>query len=76
VRYDERTERYRDCRWCSGKGCLYCKDERDKAYKAEFPDGPKPIATFDMTTEAGQQGLADLIRSIIPPKRNEPDAAV
>jgi hypothetical protein len=44
---------YRDCRWCQGRGCLYCKSEADKAYKAEFPDGPKPIATFDLSTPEG-----------------------
>jgi hypothetical protein len=45
--------RYCDCRWCGGQGCLYCEAEADKAYKAAFPDGPKPIATFDMTTPTG-----------------------
>lgn len=46
MRYDECREIYRDCRWCKGKGCLYCKAEADKAYKAAFPDGPQPMATF------------------------------
>lgn len=46
MRYDEMKEVYRDCRWCKGKGCLYCKAEADKAYKAAFPDGPQPMATF------------------------------
>lgn len=46
-------KRYIDCRWCQGRGCLYCEGEADKEYKRQFPDGPKPIATFDLTTPAG-----------------------
>jgi hypothetical protein len=38
--------RYRDCKWCGGRGCVYCEAELDKEYKRQFPDGPKPIATF------------------------------
>lgn len=51
MRFDQNATRsvYRDCRWCYGRGCLYCKAEADKAYKAEFPDGPQPIATFPAT---------------------------
>lgn len=64
VRYDERTERYRDCRWCQGKGCIYCKSEADKAYKAMFPDGPQPIATFDLTTEEGKKAARDFIGNL------------
>lgn len=48
MRYDESTGRYRDCRWCQGRGCVSCKIEADKEYKRQFPDGPKPIATFSM----------------------------
>lgn len=44
---------YRDCRWCHGTGCIYCEAEADAEYKRQFPDGPKPIATFDMTTSEG-----------------------
>lgn len=53
VRYDEQRAIYRDCRWCAGQGCLYCEAEANKAYKAAFPDGPKPIATFDLSTPEG-----------------------
>lgn len=49
MRFDPQRSVYRDCRWCRGQGCLYCASEADKAYKAEFPDGPKPIATFDLS---------------------------
>ena len=51
MRFDEQKQIYRDCRWCGGKGCLQCKNEADKAYKAAFPDGPQPIATFPATAE-------------------------
>lgn len=51
VRFDERASVYRDCRWCLGRGCLYCKAEADEAYKAAFPNGPQPIATFPNTPE-------------------------
>lgn len=44
MRFDGR--RYRNCRWCYGEGCLYCEAEAKKAYQREFPDGPKPLATF------------------------------
>lgn len=51
ARFDPQRAVYRDCRWCQGKGCLYCEAEANKAYKAAFPDGPRPIATFAMTPE-------------------------
>jgi hypothetical protein len=51
MRFDGR--RYRDCRWCRGRGCLYCENEADKAYKAAFPNGPQPLATFDVSTQEG-----------------------
>ena len=37
---------YRDCPFCRGKGCLACPAEANKEYKRQFPDGPKPLATF------------------------------
>lgn len=64
MRYDPRSETYRDCRWCAGRGCIYCKGEADKAYKADFPDGPKPIATFDISTPEGQAAAADFLKQI------------
>lgn len=51
MRFNERKSIYRDCKWCGGRGCLYCKAEADKAYKAAFPDGVQPIATFPATAE-------------------------
>jgi len=43
---------YRDCPKCGGLGCVSCPEEADAEYKRQFPDGPKPIATFDMTNPA------------------------
>lgn len=45
-RYDEDKRIYRDCKFCGGKGCLACPGERDKEYKRQFPDGPKPLLTI------------------------------
>ena len=44
IRYEK--GRYRDCRWCHGRGCSCCDAEAEKAYKEAFPDGPKPLATY------------------------------
>ena len=54
---------YRDCKWCRGKGCLSCSVEADKEYKRQFPDGPKPIATFERTPE-GLAGLSVFIQEM------------
>lgn len=51
ARFDPVHGVYRDCRWCGGDGCLACEAEAAKAYKAEFPDGPVPVATFPNTPE-------------------------
>jgi hypothetical protein len=47
MRYDEEKGIYRDCKFCSGRGCISCKSEADKDYRSQFPEGPQPIATFD-----------------------------
>jgi len=65
MRYDDMKEVYRDCRWCKGKGCLYCKAEADKAYKAAFPDGPQPIATFDISTPEALEAAGKAIKALI-----------
>jgi len=49
MRFD--GKRYRDCRFCQGRGCLYCEAEANAEYKRQFPDGPKPIATFKTPEE-------------------------
>ena len=59
MRFD--GKRYRDCRFCMGRGCLYCEAEADRAYKRDFRDGPKPIATFDMTTPEGVEAARKAI---------------
>lgn len=38
--------KYRDCRFCSGRGCPACDAEAERDYKRAFPNGPQPIATF------------------------------
>lgn len=63
---------YRDCRWCGGRGCLACENEASKAYKAAFPEGPQPIATFDISTPEGVETArkaigADAIRKAFGP---------
>lgn len=69
VRFDEERSVYRDCRWCAGRGCLYCKSEADKAYRAEFPDGPKPLATFTLEElPAAREAIgADALRKAFSP---------
>lgn len=61
--------RYRDCRWCVGRGCLYCENEANKAYKEAFPDGPTPLATFTMAElPAAKEAIgADAIRKAFGP---------
>jgi hypothetical protein len=49
MRFDEHRSIYRDCRWCAGRGCLYCASEAKKAYETAFPNGPTPIATFNLS---------------------------
>jgi len=63
MRYDVETQIYRDCPWCHGKGCLACPEEADKEYKRQFPDGPKPIATFPNTPE-GKAAAFELINRL------------
>jgi hypothetical protein len=43
--------KYRDCRFCHGRGCACCDGEAEKAYKRAFPEGPKPIATFNLDSK-------------------------
>ena len=66
-RYDEDRGVFRECKWCHGRGCLYCPTEAEKAYKLQFPDGPKPILTIpldksiNLRTKAGGKRLLRLI---------------
>lgn len=48
---------YRDCPFCHGRGCLACPAEVDKEYNRQFPDGPKPLATFKLD-DAGDMAIA------------------
>jgi len=72
MRFDEQRSVYRDCRWCQGRGCLYCKSEADKDYKRAFPNGPQPIASFKLSDpsdlEAAKTSIgADAIRKAFGP---------
>ena len=56
--------RYRNCKFCQAtgrRGCLACESEAEKDYKKEFPDGPKPIASFTFDSE---QGKIDALKAI------------
>ena len=55
LRYDEKAGRYRDCKWCGGRGCLACPGEAAKEYKRQFPDGPKPVLTVPLTRRGCQK---------------------
>lgn len=57
--------RYRDCPWCHGRGCVACDDEADKAYRAAFPDGPQPIDTFDRSSQADMERLAQFLSDLV-----------
>jgi hypothetical protein len=57
---------YRDCKWCHGKGCVYCPAEADAEYKRQFPDGPKPIASF--STKDIEGGALGLFKSVFSPE--------
>jgi hypothetical protein len=52
---------YRDCRFCAGKGCIACPSEAHKEYKRQFPDGPKPLATFNLEDDTDREKMADLV---------------
>lgn len=59
--------RYRDCKWCGGRGCLACPAEAEKEYNRQFPDGPKPIATFK-TADFDEEGFVALMKSLLGPE--------
>jgi hypothetical protein len=63
-----------ECKWCHGRGCLYCPAEAEKAYKRQFPDGPKPILTMpleqsiNLRTKAGEKRLLKVIAEVLGKK--------
>ena len=61
-----RLTAYRNCRFCSGKGCLACASEADKDYKRQFPDGPVPIATIATSDPDFVSNLASVLSGILP----------
>lgn len=61
MRYNEKTGVYRDCKWCGGRGCVYCPGEADAEYNRQFPDGPNPIASFDTTNPEHVKAMNETI---------------
>jgi hypothetical protein len=49
--------KYSDCKWCKGKGCLYCNAEREKA--TENLD-IQPIFSADLTNDKDVELLKSL----------------
>jgi hypothetical protein len=52
---------YRDCTFCHGNGCLACAGQANAEYKRQFPDGPKPIATFRLDDPADAAKAEELV---------------
>jgi hypothetical protein len=60
--YAHHSDGFWGCRFCSGRGCLACASESDKAYRAAFPEGPKPILTVNLyNTDADTAGQAQML---------------
>lgn len=57
------TSAWSDCKWCQGNGCLQCETERDKAYKAQFPNGPQPIAVIPH--DGTPEGIAAVFKALM-----------
>jgi hypothetical protein len=62
ILYDEERSVFRECRFCLGRGCLACPGEADRAYKLQFPDGPKPFASMAITDETTSEQIAQFIK--------------
>lgn len=54
---------YHGCKWCRGSGCLQCQIEEDKAYKADFPNGPEPLATI--AHDGTPEGVASILMKLL-----------
>lgn len=50
--------RYSGCKWCGGRGCLYCGTEREKAIKKQ--ENIQPIFTANLTDEKDMELLKSL----------------
>lgn len=62
------------CQWCFDRRrpCVGCQSQlnallplADAEYHRQFPDGPKPIATFDTTTSEGRARATDFLRKLV-----------
>lgn len=56
---------YRDCPRCRGIGCVFCPEEVDAEYKRQFPDGPKPIATFHLDNPEEVETVKELLKDLL-----------
>jgi hypothetical protein len=63
--------RYRDCKWCGGRGCVACDSEAEKDYKKEFPNGPELIASFRTDTPDGVLAAKKFLDSVFGEKVSE-----
>ena len=76
IRYDEKLQVYRDCKFCGGSGCLACPGEAKKDYDLQFPDGPVPSAVFKVGKDGKIDGLKEFLDNVTrnPPGRTyDPD---
>ena len=49
------------CRFCRGRGCLDCDTRAHAEYQRQFPHGPEPLYTLDVTTSTGRAHLQQLL---------------
>ena len=73
MRYDEESQVYRDCPFCHGVGCLSCPGEAKKAYKRQFPDGPKPIATYNIDSPSDMKNLQEFFKGEVDKEKESQD---
>lgn len=65
--------KYRDCKFCGGKGCLACPSEADKEYNRQFPNGPQPIATLKLDDPDLAEKMQALIEEALGNEQLTPD---
>lgn len=55
------TQAYSRCKWCQGRGCISCAAQADIDYKAQFPEGAKPLCTIRPDDTEGMAALASIM---------------
>ncbi len=55
--------KYRDCRFCGGRGCAACDSEADKDFK-KFADENPPVV-FKTDTPAGMSEMKQFVAGLI-----------